>query len=61
MKKISINKSKTGHYTLTVRDDKGSVVLQDKFSTLDAAQRLASVHRTPTYAQLRAALGRSGK
>lgn len=61
MTKITITKSKRGHYHLTVRDDRGAILLQDKFDTLDHARRLASTFKTPTYAQLQAALAPCGK
>ena len=39
--KASITKSKAGHYTVTVRDQKGEVVFFDKFSDLAAARAAA--------------------
>jgi hypothetical protein len=61
MNKITITKSKAGHYWVTVRDSKGQIVLTEKFDGLEQARRAASPYRTPSDEQLLAALGPCGK
>ena len=34
----AITKSRAGHYWLTVRDDRGQIVLRDQFATLEQAR-----------------------
>jgi hypothetical protein len=48
MNRISITKSRSAHYTLTVRDSDGRVLLIDKFNTLEAARVAAAPYRMPS-------------
>lgn len=61
MNKITITKSRAGHYTLTVRDARGVLLLTDKFVSLEKARSAADVYRAPSDAQFLAALGPCGK
>lgn len=45
MNKITITKSRAGHYTLTVRDARGVLLLTDKFVNLESARRAADAYR----------------
>lgn len=45
MNKIIITKSRAGHYILTVRDERGMLLLTDKFVSLAAARSAAVSYR----------------
>jgi hypothetical protein len=61
MRRITITKSKAGHYWLTVRNPDGSLLARQMCDTLTIARRAAAPYRAPSQADYLAALGPCGR
>jgi hypothetical protein len=61
MRRITITKSKAGHYWLTVRNPDGSLLVRQMCDTLTIARRAAAPYRMPSEADYLAAIGPCGR
>jgi hypothetical protein len=61
MKRITITKSRAGHYWLTVREKDGTLVLREMCDNLIAARRSAAPYQMPSQDKYLAAIGPCGK